>query len=84
MLRGFCAGGRVLRSGGSRRFDVLTGCGGSVEQVELMVDESLTVMDGLHVDVFILHCVELEKRKIEISVLLPDQVQTRQQHYIVK
>lgn len=39
-----------------------TWSGRSLQQVELVVDEGLTVMDCLHVNVFLLHGVELQHR----------------------
>lgn len=37
----------------------LTWCGGPLQQVEVMVDEGLAVVNSVHIDVFILHRVEL-------------------------
>lgn len=38
-----------------------TWCGGPLQQVEVMVDEGLAVVNSVHVDVFILHRVELRR-----------------------
>lgn len=44
----------------------LTWGGGPLQQVEVMVDEGLTVVNSVHVDVFILHCVKLRQTKTNI------------------
>lgn len=35
--------------------------GGPLQQVEVMVDEGLAVVNSVHIDVFILHSVELQR-----------------------
>lgn len=48
-----------------------TWSGRSLQQVELVVDEGLTVMDRLHVNVFLLHGVELQHRMAELIIQSP-------------
>lgn len=39
---------------------VYTWCRGPLQQVEVMVDEGLAVVNRLHVDILIFHCIELQ------------------------